>query len=201
MKFPKVYKPPERLKSPIKAACEWVPQKKRPISVGANIEQRPWKKMVRKKRIASEPIYGRPAYKTIPPYLGPNVVDSKKKSAPAYSLKGRIVQKSTFAEDGPAKFDISGLTNRGITGAPAYTLKSRRQACKTFQPPAANRYDIDVAVKATTKTIPSYSLGKRPVHIKTIPTPGKFIFHCIPCIHCCYFFFYQKHQMSTICHP
>lgn len=164
------------MKSPVVAACEKISQKKRLIRVGANIEQRLWKPTIRKKRIASEPLPGKPSYKAVPPYLGPHVVDSKKKSAPAYSLKGRRVRKRVCTEDGPAKFDITGVTNRGIASAPAYSLKSRRQESKIFQPPAANKYHIDVAIKATTKKIPTFSFGKRPAPIKSIPTPGKLKF-------------------------
>ncbi|KAM7352196.1 ciliary microtubule associated protein 1B-like isoform 2-T2 [Cochliomyia hominivorax] len=154
-----VYKPPARLKSPIKKACEKIPQPKRPLSIGAHIEQRFWKPTIRKGRVVAEPIPGKPSYKSIPPYIGTNIIDSKKKSAPAYSLGRKIPKKLDYSDEGPAKFNIRGLYNRGLQTAPAYSLKSRRADIKRFQAPPANKYHIEKAIKATSQTIPKYTFA------------------------------------------
>lgn len=161
------------MKSPIKGPCEKLPETKRPLSIGASIEQKPWLLTIRRGRIGAEHIHGKPAYKAIPTYLGAHVVDSKKKSAPAYSMGRRITRKWDYTEDGPAKFNVSGLCNKGLQTAPAFSLKSRRPDIKRFQAPPANKYSIENALKATTKTIPKFSFGKRPGIIKTIPSPGQ----------------------------
>ncbi|XP_037814175.1 outer dense fiber protein 3-like [Lucilia sericata] len=175
-----VYNTPTRLKSPIKGPCEKIPQTKRPIRIGANIEQKPWQPTTRRGRIAAEYIPGKPAYRSIPAYLGSYIVDSKKKSAPAYSLGKRIIRKQDYTDDGPDKFNIRGLCNKGLQTAPAFSLKSRRADIKRFQAPPANKYSIEKALKATTKTIPTFSFGKRPVAIKTIPTPGPNVYNLPP---------------------
>lgn len=167
-----VYKPHPLLKSPIKAACEKRSLNKRPLSVGSNIEQKPWQPTTRKGHIGAEHIPGKPSYRSIPSYLGSKVIDSKKKSSPAYSLGKRIKQKTDCTDEGPAKFNIRGLCNKGLQTAPAFSLKSRRPDPKKFLAPSANKYFIDKALKATTKTIPKFSFGKKPGAIKTVPTPG-----------------------------
>lgn len=168
-----MYKPSSHNKSPITEPCAPSRSIKRPLCVGANIEQRPWKPTARKAAINNEFLPGKPAYQMLPPYMGPNVIDSRKKSAPAYSLGRKSVQKPNNIGVGPAKVNVRGLCNRGLRTAPAFSLKCREQGVTKFLSPSPTKYSTQKSFKAITKAIPQFSFGKRPIVFKTLPTPGK----------------------------
>lgn len=169
----KVYKTTKRLRGRFKSPCSKEPSKKRLLNAGTNIEQKPWTPTQRKGKSHPQQLIGKPSYKAVPPLLGPHIVDSKKKSAPAYSISRKTTRRHLHIEDGPAKYNIAGIYNKGVHRPPAFSLKFRPNDLKKWSPPEPGRYDIQAAVTATIKSVPSYSFGKRTKVIKTLPTPGK----------------------------
>lgn len=141
--------------------------------MGSKIEQKVWKPTTRKGRIAAEVLPGAPSYKALPPLLGPNIIDSKKKSAPAYTIRRKTQRRGENLQEGLAKYNVAGVSNTGIHRPPAFSLKSRPKDIKKYIGPGANRYEIKPSYEATVRTIPKYSFGKRPVPLKSLPTPGK----------------------------
>ncbi|XP_075150085.1 uncharacterized protein LOC142224183 isoform X2 [Haematobia irritans] len=175
-----VYKPSSRLQVRFKDDCSNVKVAKRPLNVGSNIEQKPWSPTKRRGVNLSKRLIGKPSYKIIPPLLGPNVVDSKKRSAPAYSI-GRIdIRCQKILNEGPAKYNVSGIYNKGAHRPPAFTIKSRTSDIKKWLGPAPSRYEITSALKATIKTTPAYTFGKRPAIIKTLRPPAPNIYTLPP---------------------
>ncbi|XP_073826256.1 ciliary microtubule associated protein 1A-like [Musca autumnalis] len=173
-----VYKPSKRLQTRFKSPCQKERQeKKRLLNAGTNIEQKPWKPTLRKGKSTNQQLVGKPAYKLVPPLLGPHIVDSKKKSAPAYSISRKITRRHLHIEDGPAKYNVAGVYNKGVHKPPAFSLKFRLNDLKKWSPPEPGRYNIQSAEAVTSKTTPSYSFGKRPVIIKTLPTPAPNVYN------------------------
>uniref|UniRef100_A0A1I8NPF3 Uncharacterized protein n=1 Tax=Stomoxys calcitrans TaxID=35570 RepID=A0A1I8NPF3_STOCA len=148
------------------------PQEKRLLNVGTNIEQKPWSPTKRKGKNTSEKLRGKPSYKSIAPLLGPNIIDSRKRSAPAFSFGRNDTRRQNIIDEGPAKYNVAGVYNKGIHKPPAFTIKSRPKDITKCIGPEATKYKIESAFKATTNSIPSYSFGKRPVAIQTLPTPA-----------------------------
>ncbi|XP_061395458.1 ciliary microtubule associated protein 1A-like [Musca vetustissima] len=174
-----VYKTSKRLQARFKSSCQQKEEpKKRLLNAGTNIEQKPWQPTTQRKgKNAGHQSLGKPSYKLVPPLLGPNIIDSKKKSAPAYSISRKTTRRHSHIEDGPAKYNVAGIYNKGVHRPPAFSLKFRPNDLKKWSPPEPGRYNIQTAILATTKSTPAFSFGKRPIAIKSLPTPAPNVYN------------------------
>ncbi|KAL9925036.1 ciliary microtubule associated protein 1B-like [Glossina fuscipes fuscipes] len=150
------------------------------IAVGAYVRQCIWKPTVRRGRAICE--FGRPSYKPLPPIVGAKVFDSTKRTAPAYSFGRKTGSRRTGFDDGPAKFDVSGMSNRGFYKKVGIAMKSRRVELKPFPNPGVGNYVVDRGFAVTTKTIPRYSFGKKPQQLKPFMTPAPNVYNLPPVV-------------------
>uniref|UniRef100_A0A1A9WWA4 Uncharacterized protein n=1 Tax=Glossina brevipalpis TaxID=37001 RepID=A0A1A9WWA4_9MUSC len=152
------------------------------IAVGAHVRQCVWKPAIRKCRPTCEPLPGKPAYRALPPIVGAKVIDSTKKTAPAYSFGRKTCARRTHIDDGPAKFDVSGISNRGSYKKVGVAMKSRRIELRAFSTPGVGNYTVDSGFGVTTKTVPQYSFGKKPQQLKSFMTPAPNVYNLPPVV-------------------
>lgn len=164
----------------------------------AGFEQRPWTPTVRKGPIAAETATPGPAAVTLPTLIGKTpialsyfpkrwfslflcfyfkgtkVPDSRKHAAPAFTFGQKHRQTVHSLGEGPAKYNITGLGNKGKDTPPAASLQSRHKESSKFSTPAPGEYDVQKATKAINQSTPKYTFGQKLTSEKCNSTPGKF---------------------------
>lgn len=106
--------------------------------------------------------------------IGTKVTDSRKSAAPSFSFGQKHRQTEQSLGEGPAKYNVTGLGNKGKDTPPAATLQSRHKEMSRFSTPAPGEYDIQKAVKAINQSTPKYTFGQKLATEKCDTTPGKF---------------------------
>lgn len=109
-------------------------------------------------------------------FEGSKVTDSRKLAAPSFTFG----QKHRFATEtlgeGPAKYNITGLGNKGKDTPPASSLQSRPKAMSKFSTPAPGEYNVERATKTINQTAPKYTFGQKLATEKLDSTPGKWTY-------------------------
>jgi len=101
-----------------------------------------------------------PAAITLPILFGnPNIKESTKLKAPAYTFGGRFKSSSDKVSPSPNSYNTTGLTTRGKSGAPSASLHVKLRDLKKFSTPSPNSYNPQSAAKELKKSEPSYSFG------------------------------------------
>ena len=106
----------------------------------------------------------------------PNIKESTKQKAPAYTFGGRFKSSSDKVSPSPNSYNTTGLTTKGPSkndincvipiliftgksGAPSSTLHVKLRDLKKFSTPSPNSYNPQTAAKEVKKSEPSYSFG------------------------------------------
>lgn len=107
------------------------------------------------------------------PPQGTKVLDSRKHAAPAFTFGQKHRPTVQSLGEGPAKYNITGLGNKGKDTPPAATLQSRHKEMSKFCTPAPGEYDVDKAIKAVKQSTAKYTFGQKLAVEKQNSTPGK----------------------------
>ncbi|XP_033212056.1 outer dense fiber protein 3-like [Belonocnema kinseyi] len=100
------------------------------------------------------PVYRLP---TLTGYIGH---DPSRRREPAYSIKS--LKRTNHYEGGPGpKYNIGGLTNRGIEKKPAYTIGLKKTRQDLFTGPSPLEYQAEKCPAMNSRRPPAYSLQFR----------------------------------------
>lgn len=143
--------------------------------MGAGFEQRPWTPTVRRGIIQAEVQGPGPACVQLPTYIGRKTQESKKNTAPAYSLGRKWRGKDDSLGPGPAQYNVTGLGAKGKDTPPAASLQSRPPDMSKFSTPAPGEYDVDKGSKMVVDAAPKYTFGLKTVADPKQVTPGNIL--------------------------
>lgn len=99
--------------------------------------------------------------------------DSRKLAAPAFSFGQKHRYNINTIGEGPAKYNVTGLCNKGKDNPPAISLQSRPKTMTKFSTPAPGEYDVLRATKAINQSTPKYTFGHKLHRDKINMTPGE----------------------------
>ena len=79
----------------------------------------------------------------------PNIKESTKAKAPAYTFGGRFKDKADTVSPSPNIYNTTGLTTKGRSDAPSSSLHIKLRDLKKFSTPSPGSYNPQTAEKAS----------------------------------------------------